>query len=259
MSSLPLAGKTIVVTRPRAQGDALAEGIRQAGGEAWRFPLLEIIPYPDSAPLQEAANRLIDAAFAIFISANAVRYAMPVLRAIWPESLLAVAPGMGTAEALAAAGIARCLLPKERFDSEGVLALPELAAEKIAGRDILLFKGEGGRELLATTLAERGANVFPVPVYRRVAPREGQDEFFARLAACQFDAITLSSSEALRHLRQLAAERSEILPCLHALPLFTAHPRIADHAEEAGFTRVICTDPHDTGLLAGLCAYNWQL
>ncbi|MDR1850060.1 MAG: uroporphyrinogen-III synthase [Zoogloeaceae bacterium] len=255
---LPLAGKTIVVTRPRAQADALADGIRQAGGKAYVFPLLEILPCPDLIPLRKAANHLANVSFAIFISANAVRYAIPAIRDIWPEQLVAVAPGAGTAKALADAGITRCIMPKERFDSEGLLALPEFAADKVAGREIIIFKGEGGRELLADTLKERGAKVFSAPVYRRNATQEGQEEFFTRLAARQFNAMTLSSSEALRHLLEQAAVRPNILHFLHALPLFTTHPRIVEQAETAGFTRVICTDTDDTGLLTGLCAYNWQ-
>ncbi|MCL2021487.1 MAG: uroporphyrinogen-III synthase [Betaproteobacteria bacterium] len=255
----PLTGKTIVVTRPHDQADALAGGIRQAGGAAYCFPLLEISPCQDSTPLQEAANRLASATLAIFVSANAVRYTMPVLREIWPEHLIAVATGPGTAEALAAAGISRCLLPAEHFDSEGLLALPELAPDRVVGQEILLFKGEGGRKLLAATLRERGATVLPVPVYQRDAPKEGMDEFLTRLAAHKFDAITLSSSEALRHLLELAAERPETLPCLYRLPLFTSHPRVALHAREAGFSHVICANANDIGLLAGLCAYNWQL
>jgi uncharacterized protein HemX/uroporphyrinogen-III synthase len=257
-SPLLLTGKTIVVTRPRDQADALITGIRQEGGEAYCFPLLEISPCPDSTWLSEAENHLANATLAIFVSVNAVRYAMPSLREIWPQHLDAAATGTGTAEALAVAGISRCLLPIESFDSEGLLALPELAADRIAGREILIFKGEGGRELLATTLTERGAKVFPISVYQRHPPKEGQDEFLARLVACRFDAITISSSEALRHLQQLAEERPETLPSLYRLPLFTSHPRIAAYAKESGFIHVICADAGDTGLLTGLSAYNWQ-
>ncbi|MCL2076073.1 MAG: uroporphyrinogen-III synthase [Betaproteobacteria bacterium] len=259
MTQLPLSGKTIVVTRPRSQSGALATGIRHAGGEAYCFPLLEILPCPDSPSLLEAANRLANAKLAIFVSANAVRYAMPALRAIWPEHLLAAATGPGTANALAAAGISRYLLPVMRFDSEGLLALPELAEDKVAGQEIFIFKGEGGRKLLTTTLTERGATVFPVSVYRRDPPKKGSNEFFALLADCRFDAITLSSSEALRNLLELAAGYPKTLPGLYSLPFFTSHPRIAGHARKAGFTRVICTGANDTGLLAGLSAYNWRL
>jgi len=257
-SPLFLTGKTIVVTRPRQQAEALAAAIRQAGGEAYCFPLLEISPSPNPAPLAEAVKRLPNAILAIFVSGNAVRYAMPALLASWPERLLAVATGSGTAEALAAAGISSCLIPAGNFASEGLLELPELAEEKVAGEEILLFKGEGGRMLLAETLIERGAKVFPVPVYRREPPKEGVDEFFARLGRHEFDAITITSNEALGYLRQLANERPEALPHLYRLPLFTSHPRIALHAKEAGFTHIACTDANDSGLLAGLSAYNWQ-
>ena len=56
--TLPLAGKTIVVTRPRDQAGELAGAIAAQGGEALLFPLLEIGPPVDPAPL--AATALAD-------------------------------------------------------------------------------------------------------------------------------------------------------------------------------------------------------
>ncbi|MDR2637225.1 MAG: uroporphyrinogen-III synthase [Zoogloeaceae bacterium] len=261
--SLPLAERTIVVTRPREQAQALADGIRERGGTAYLFPLLAILPHPDPAPLQRAAALLPHCRLAIFISANAVRHALPALSALiaggWPKTLRVAATGPGTARALAEAGLTDCLLPALRFDSEGLLALPELEAARVAGQEALIFRGDGGRELLAETLAARGANVHCVPVYQRVAPVEGRAEFLAHLAGGHFSALTLSSSEALRHLLALFDTRPDILPALRAIPLFTPHPRIAEKAHDAHFRHVLCTPVGDDGLLAALSAYNWQI
>jgi uroporphyrinogen-III synthase len=123
----PLAGKTIVVTRPRAQALPLAEAIGAAGGKPLFFPLLEISPAADPQPLRQAISCLADYTFAVFISPNAVDYAVPAIlaRGSWPESLTPAAVGPGTVKALAAFGIFGCIAPVERFDSEGLLALPK--------------------------------------------------------------------------------------------------------------------------------------
>ena len=171
----PLAGRTIVVTRPQAQAAPLAAAISAAGGTPLVFPLLEISPAADPQPLAEAAARLAEYAVAAFVSPNAVEHALPVLLAhgTWPASLLPAAVGQGTLRALAAHGVGGCIAPTERFDSEALLALPELAAERVAGRHIAIFRGDGGRELLADTLRERGASVDCITCYRRSGPTEG--------------------------------------------------------------------------------------
>ncbi|MDR1888747.1 MAG: uroporphyrinogen-III synthase [Zoogloeaceae bacterium] len=253
---LPLQGRVIVVTRPREQAGELAAGIRALGGEAWLFPLLEITPCPDPAPLLRIAARLPEYRFAVFVSANAVRHALPSLPAgaDWPAHLRAVAVGAGTARALAAAGVTDCLFPSEGADSEHLLALPEFSESAVRGQKIAIFRGGGGRELLAQTLTARGAEVDYVPVYQRSGPNAGQAEFCAQLAAGRFDALTLSSSEALQHLLDLAGH----LPSLRATPLFAPHARITDKARAAGFTHVISTKAEDSGLLAGLGAYAYN-
>jgi len=102
----------------------------------------------------------------------------------------------GTAQALAAAGVTRCLLPAERFDSEGLLALPELAAEKVCGQRVVIFRGDGGRELLTDVLRERGASVERVTCYHRSGPRDGFAPLEAAWARGALDGIVVSSSEA---------------------------------------------------------------
>ncbi|MDR3352905.1 MAG: uroporphyrinogen-III synthase [Zoogloeaceae bacterium] len=253
-----LAGKTIVVTRPAAQAGALAAGIRAHGGLPFLFPLLEIHALEDAAPLAAIAATLADFAIAVFISVNAARHALPHLPArAWPAGTRALAVGSGTARALAEAGIAAAT-PQQGFDSEGLLTLPCLAPQEIAGKRVLLFRGNGGRELLQETLTRRGAQVTSAVCYRRGPPTTGVDAFLQQVRAGALSALILSSSEALGHLLALDDARP-FQTEIRALPLFTPHPRIAAKAEAAGFQQVIRTAPLDEGVLAGLCAYNWPL
>lgn len=253
----PLTGKTIVVTRPRAQADALAAAIAAAGGDALRFPLLEISPADDPGPLQAAAEQLASYALAVFISPNAVEYSLSTLlaQAPWPAGLIPAAVGQGTVKALAAHGIAGCVAPRERFDSEALLELPELQAERMAGKRVAIFRGDGGRELLADTLRARGAAVDCIACYRRSAPAGGADTLLAAWRAGRLDAITVSSSEGLRYLVDMLDGEGRRF--LAATPVFVPHARIAENARALGLQQVVQTDPADAGIIAGLCAYNW--
>lgn len=254
----PLQGRRIVVTRPAAQAGPLAEAIGAAGGTALCFPLLEITALSDTSALRAVALRLADYQLAIFISPNAVNYAWPALSACtaWPASTRPAAVGPGTVKALSARGLNQCLAPQVRFDSEALLALPDLAAAMIRDARVVIFRGDGGRELLADTLRERGAQVDCIPCYRRSAPAAGFDAWLAAWQAEGIDAITLSSSEGLRYLWEglNPIGREHLL----RTPLFVPHARIAENARALGLREVILTAGADAGLLAGLHAYNWS-
>lgn len=245
----PLAGLRIAVTRPREQAGALAQQIRDAGGHPILFPLLEIEPPADPAPLREIAGHLGDFALAIFISPTAVHHGLPALRAAGPlpPSLKVAAVGQGSAAALRKLGIAQVLAPEEQFDSEHLLALPEL--QEVRGQRIVIFRGENGRELLGDTLRARGATVDYVACYRRARPQAG----IAPLLAEQPGVLTVTSSEALGYLWEMADEAARAR--LVALPLFAPHERIAAAARALGWGEAIATAGGEGGLLAGLIAW----
>lgn len=253
----PLAGRTIVVTRPRAQAGSLCDGIAALGGQAFAFPLLEIVELPDTPELATALAGLDSAALAIFISPNAAAFGLRRVLAqrVWPASLAVAAVGQGTASALRELGIPRVVVPVSGFDSESLLACPELSAEVLAGRTVLLFKGEGGRELLAATLTERGATVLPAPCYRRLPPAGEVGELRALAAAGRLHGLVVSSSEAVRHLDALLAPADHAL--LETCVIFCPHPRIAAAAAAVGAKKICLTSPGDAGILAGLSEYNW--
>lgn len=257
MMSGALAGRHIVVTRPRAQAAPLAKRIAAAGGDALLFPLLEIEPLAEREQLAATAAHLADYLLAVFVSPNAVAHALPELLAAgdWPATTRPAAVGPGTAKALAESGVPGCLVPEQRFDSEGLLALPEFAPAAVDGRQIVIFRGDGGRELLADTLRARGAQVDCVTCYRRRGPAAGMAPLLDAWREGRLDAIVVSSSEGLRHLA--AGLPPEAREWLLRTPLFVPHARIADSARELGLTRIVLTGAADDGLIEGLLAYNW--
>ena len=164
-----LRGIVALVTRPAGQGAALASAIRAAGGEALECPLLDILPLPlEAATL---ARLLTESSTAIFISTNAVAAALAAVREaglVWPPGLRALAVGSATRDALIRAGIAAQAGEGTAMNSEELLCHPALA--QVQGQGILIFKGEGGRELLAEALRARGARVEECALYRRSLP-----------------------------------------------------------------------------------------
>ena len=253
----PLAGRTIVVTRPQAQAAPLAEAIVAAGGKPLIFPLLEISPASNPQALVEVATRLAEYSLAVFISPNAADHAMPEILAhgAWPATLIPAAVGQGTVKVLAALGIHGCIAPSERFDSEALLELSELAAERVKGKRVAIFRGDGGRELLADTLRERGAMVDCITCYRRSGPSAGVAPLMAAWRAGSLDALTVSSSEGLRYLVDLLDAEGRAF--LQKTPLFVPHARIAENARALGLSNILLTEAADAGILAGLVAYNW--
>jgi len=251
-----LQGRRIVVTRPAGQAAGLAQMIAAQGGEPICFALIEIAPADDPQPLQQAIARLDDYAMAIFISPNAVMSSVAKILAQrpWPSTLQAVAVGPGTASELAACGIGEVIVPAAHFDSEALLEMSALQRAAVFGKEILILRGNGGRETIARTLRARGARVDAVTCYRRLPPGDA-DPIVSLLRNKRLDALTVSSSEGLRNLLPLLDTGS--LAHLQGKPLFVAHRRIAETAAELGWQEVVVTGPADAGVIEGLCAYNW--
>jgi uroporphyrinogen-III synthase len=247
---LALTGLKIVVTRPKDQAVRLAQRIEHAGGTPLLFPLLDIAPVQDARVLHEQIARLPRFDLAIFISPNAVRYGMAAIRVSGeiPAALKIATVGQGSAKALYEAGITNVIVPAERFDSEGLLALPDL--RDVSGWSVMIFRGDGGRELLGNTLRERGATVEYATCYQRSKPKQD----IGILAGSAPDAITVSSSEALGYLWQMLDVEAQA--ALLDVPLFVPHERIAELARQQGWRRIKLTSSGDDGLLSALTAWN---
>jgi len=251
--SSPLAGRHIVVTRPAEQSRLLAVALTDAGASPVLFPVLAIADIEDVAPLIAIGERLDSFDLAIFISANAVNKALNVITAWhpWPSSLAVATIGKSSERELGAFGIADVIAPRERFDSEALLELPQM--QDMAGKKVVIFRGDGGRELLGDTLKARGAQVDYVACYRRSKPSLDAAPLLKLWAKGELDAVTATSSEGLRNLFAMVGSLGQTW--LRNTPLFVPHSRIAEEARRLGLLRVIETEPGDDGLVAALIRY----
>jgi uroporphyrinogen-III synthase len=254
---MSLSGRHVVVTRPAGQATHLAEALVEAGASPVLFPVLAIAPLSDTTALVEGIIQLDRYDLAIFISPNAVTMGLRevLARRSWPENLRIATVGRSSEAALQAHDLAgqetQILCPQGRFDSEALLELPEL--RNVQGKNIIIFRGDGGREMLAETLRSRGALVDYLSCYQRSRPTQGPEPLMRLWEAGQLDALTVTSSEGLQNLAVMIGPLG--LAWLKKTPLFVPHPRIAAAADALGIHTVVLTDPADAGLMAGLLRY----
>ena len=253
MSPAALAGRRVVVTRPAGQTAHMAALIRAAGGEPVLFPALAIMDAEDLQPVLALIERLDAFDLAIFVSANAVDKALALVEArrAWPAGLRVATVGRGSERALQRHGFAEVIAPSQRYDSEALLDLAEL--KEVARKRVVIFRGDGGRELLGDTLAARGAAVEYAVCYRRGRPKADPAPLLALWERRQLDAFTVTSSEGLANLFDMLGEAGR--QCLQQTPLFAPHERIAAAARALGVQSVVPTGPGDEGLVAGLAAF----
>jgi len=235
-----------VITRPAEQAVALAERVRHLGGTPVIFPTIEILDVQDRARLDDIIDRLDDFDAAIFISPNAAARGMRAIlaRRELPSGLDMIAIGLGSADALRRHGVDSVTVPRERFDSEALLELPQL--HEVEGRSIAIFRGQEGRALLGDTLEARGARIEYAACYSRVKARPDVTPLMQSWSRGKLDAFVVTSSESLRYLHELLPEEGRAY--LVTTPLFVPHPRIASTARELGLQSIFLTEAGDEGI-----------
>ena len=252
----------VVITRPRQQAEPLARAVAALGRETVLLPLLEISPLDDDAELQRVLADLASYALVAFVSPNAIDAAFAHIER-WPEGVDIAVVGEGSRAALARYGVGdgsvRIHCPKDPAYSDSEHLLQALDLERLAGRRVLVVRGEGGRELLPDALRGAGATVETVASYRRAVPGLTPElaDRLAGLLARPNDWI-ITSSEALRGLVSLverlepAELQTHFKHQLRQQRLIVPHARIHETACALGFGRLVLTGSGDERLLAAL-------
>ena len=248
----------VVITRPSAQAGALAQQVAALGREVVLLPLLEIFPLPDQSELAAAMAGLARYAMVAFVSPNAIDAAFAHIAA-WPPGVALAVLGEGSRAALARHGVtaanATIVSPRDpaRSDSENLLQTLDLAA--LAGQQVLIVRGESGRELMAEGLRAAGALVTTVAAYRRSVPLMTPDLRARLLALLERDNDWLiTSSEALRGLLALVGQlgSAQAVSKMQQQHVIVPHARIAETARSLGLARLTLCGSGDERLLAAL-------
>ena len=258
MSGVPgttgLGGRGILVTRPAAQAGGLSRLISQAGGEPVAFPALEIVSISgDPLDHQRINGRNVVRPVPhsiIFVSPTAVAQGHAAIPREWLGRVAVAAVGIATAAALRERGVPHVIAPEGQAHSEALAALPAFQADVLAGRQVLIVRGEGGREWLADTLRRRGAHVDYFECYRRRRPQADAAPLLARWQSGGIAAVTVTSAEALVNLDDMLGPAGAAL--LRATPMFVVHERIAERARVLGVQQIMVTGAGDAAMLSGL-------
>jgi len=237
----------VLVTRPALQAADWVARLRDDGIDAVALPLIRIGPAADAAAVQGAWSALPAQRLVVFVSPNAAEQFMAARApgSAWPAGVQAGSIGPGTTQALRRSGvpgeqIVEPAAEATQFDSEALWK--QLQGSDWRGAQVLIVRGDGGREWLADTLREHGAQVALVAAYRRTAPRldaAGQALLRAALDAPHRHLWFFSSSEAIANLAVLAGDAAD---WSQARALAT-HPRIAARAQHLGLAQVTLTRP----------------
>jgi len=201
----PLAGRVVVVTRPRSQARAFAGLLEAAGAHVLLAPTIAIEPPASWEPLDRALERLGDYGWAVFTSVNGVEMTRRRLKekgrdagALRRCRLAAIGPA--TAEALRALGLDAEVVPDE-YVAEALAR--RLRALIRPGDSVLLARAAEARDVLVTQLEAAGVRVDEVPAYRTRPAAEDAGELRGALREGRVDVVTFTSSSTVRHFAAL--------------------------------------------------------
>ena len=254
VTSVPLGGKCIWLTRPRGTPSELEPQLERLGARVLRAPLLEIQPLGEDHPALQAGlgcvARLSKYRHVIFISGNAVRHGMALLNRVWaelPPGVSWYAVGSSTAKQLGEFIAEVQQPPGPQMDTEALLSLPAL--QSVAGDNVLIVRGLGGREALAQALRARGAEVDYLEAYHRAKSGTLPEEVQRAVNAGAVDFIVAASGETLDALVAQLKSGPQNVDAAIVVP----GQRVAQLAREMGFEHtVVASNAGDAAVLEAL-------
>lgn len=245
-----------MITRPAHQAAGLAQSIKSAGANVLVFPTLEIIPAKLPLENEETLNQIAQFDIIIFISPNAVEHGLNLIQdKVLAQNVLLATIGQGSAKALSLKlGKQPDITPSENFNSEGLLAVD--AMQNVAGKRILIIRGNGGREHLKEMLEQRGAKVDYLTAYQRIKPTTDDAGLEQNLQNNQIAAIVITSAESLKNLVEMTPKT--VLSKLLNVPLLLINSRLIDVAKNIGFNNkfIVASEASDDAIVNSLKENN---
>ncbi|MBI5206748.1 MAG: uroporphyrinogen-III C-methyltransferase [Candidatus Firestonebacteria bacterium] len=206
----PLFGKKIIITRAKDQSAEFTELLENEGAEVIEFPTIEIVPVSDYSKLDEAIENISRYNWLIFTSVNGVKYFFDRLknkekdiRIISNIKICAIGPKTG--EEIEKKGLKIDYLPEE-YKAEGIIT--EFEKLNIKNLKILIPRAEEAREILPIRLAELGAEVHVIPVYKNILPIIDINDILEELKNKMIDIITFTSSSTINNFIEIFAQKN---------------------------------------------------
>jgi uroporphyrinogen III methyltransferase / synthase len=247
MSKRPLHGRRILITRARHQIDGFRRELVDLGASVVEIPTIEIRRLPTDDRVSNAIRNLTRTALVIFASENAVDIFFQMLlatgsdaRAMHNSKLCAI--GQETADALARRGLRPELVTSE-YTAEGLANA--LEGWELKGLRVLVPRAEIARDALPSLLANRGAEVEILPVYRAVCPADAGPALMRLFDGDGVDVITFTSSSTVSNFVRAFPE--DRLPAiLGDAEIACMGPVTADTARKLGLPVAIVAREYTT-------------
>ncbi len=210
----PLFGKTIVVTRARAQASALTNRLEELGANVLEAPAIKTQALPLSGDDEQVISHMAVYKALVFTSAQGVRYFFSALKGLHKDSralagLAVCAIGTATAKALERHGIQADLIPSN-FQAESVV--DALKASLPVQSRVLLIQPKKARKVIPEGLRQAGIEVDILRLYETVLEGAHSQEVKEALASDQVDYVTFTSSSTVRNtIDSLGQEAKELL------------------------------------------------
>jgi uroporphyrinogen III methyltransferase/synthase len=238
-NSRPLFGRTVLVTRPEHQADALADRLRSLGANVLCQAAIEIGPPADWSPVDATIEQLSDYDWLVFLSSNGVHFFMQRLlaqghdvRRLGDVQLAAIGPA--TVAALAEFHLVADIRP----DVYRAEALAEALGPQARGRRVLLLRASRGRDVLAEMLAAAGATVEQVVAYESRDVPAADASVSELIVAGEIDFTTVTSSAIARSLVKMFGAS------LRKSRLAAISPLTAEVLAELGFSAEIVAETY---------------
>lgn len=240
----------VLISRPGERARPLRETLSARGAEVETLEAMRLEPLVETPAMRQAWLDFDNFHRVVVVSPFAARCLAEGLDRYWPQLPLGsrfYAVGAATAEILHRELGVRVRRPPAEAGttSEALLSLPSL--RRLDGQRVLLAAGEGGRSVLGETLAERGARITRLALYRRVL-QPLDEAAVARLASGDFAALVVTSGELLEHLAGWCGKAA-----LNQ-PLIVSSRRLATLAHTLGFLRPVMAQGASPAALAAAVA-----
>ncbi len=246
-----LFGKTVVITRARAQASELVRKLSDLGAACLECPTIRVVPPEDWAPLDAAIDNLGTYDWLVFTSANGVSFFFERLykkdkdvRALKDVSTAAIGPA--TAKRLRDFGLKSDIIP-ETYQAESIVEA--FRQEPMNGKRVLLPRAKEARPVLPVELRKMGAVVDEIVAYQTEQTRENVDVLIKHLEEGSIDLLTFTSSSTVKNFKALLPpDRFESL--IKGVTVASIGPITADTARDLGFKVDIMAQDYT---IDGLC------